>query len=148
MKDLTTWFSLYGESHRHPLNQAIHRVAVPGIYLCSIGLLRELPWAPARLDWALLMAIPVLLFYLYLSFRLFLGMGLLTAAGLWSWQQLGAGGYAWPLALLLFALFWVAQFIGHRHEGRRPAFLTDLQFLLIGPLWVLAGLYRRLHIPY
>jgi uncharacterized membrane protein YGL010W len=47
-----------------------------------------------------------------------------------------------------FGLLWIAQFVGHRIEGNRPAFLADLQFLLIGPAWVLASLYRRLGIPY
>jgi uncharacterized membrane protein YGL010W len=33
-------------------------------------------------------------------------------------------------------------------EGRKPSFLKDLQFLLIGPAWLMHFLFRRLHIPY
>jgi hypothetical protein len=33
-------------------------------------------------------------------------------------------------------------------EGKRPSFFKDLQFLLIGPLWLLAAAYRRLSLPY
>lgn len=47
-------------------------------------------------------------------------------------------------ALTVFVLAWVAQFVGHRIEGRKPSFLTDLTYLLIGPIWVLAKLYRQL----
>jgi uncharacterized membrane protein YGL010W len=33
-------------------------------------------------------------------------------------------------------------------EGKRPSFFKDVQFLLIGPLWLVAALYRRLGISY
>lgn len=148
MKRLDEWFSDYGQSHRHPVNVAIHKVAVPGIYLCGLALLWCLPAGPLPfgLNWAMVAAIPVLWFYLRLSLPLFWGMAVLTglglvACGLWH------GPLLWP-ALAAFVLFWIAQFVGHRIEGKRPSFLADLQFLLIGPAWVLASLYRRLGLPY
>ena len=48
----------------------------------------------------------------------------------------------------VFVLAWIGQFIGHAIEGKRPSFFKDVQFLLIGPIWLLAGLYRRAGIPY
>ena len=48
------------------------------------------------------------------------------------------------LSLAVFLLAWIAQFVGHKLEGRKPSFLTDLSYLLIGPAWVLAKLYRRM----
>ena len=39
-----------------------------------------------------------------------------------------------------------SQFIGHAVEGKRPSFFKDLQFLLIGPIWLLSNLYRRVGI--
>ncbi|KTF36517.1 membrane protein, partial [Xanthomonas vesicatoria] len=47
-------------------------------------------------------------------------------------------------ALSVFVLAWIAQFVGHKIEGRKPSFLTDLTYLLIGPIWVLAKVYRQL----
>jgi uncharacterized membrane protein YGL010W len=38
---------------------------------------------------------------------------------------------------------WIGQFIGHKVEGRRPSFFTDLKFLLVGPMWTLHKLYKR-----
>lgn len=46
--------------------------------------------------------------------------------------------------MTVFVVAWIAQFIGHKFEGRKPSFLTDLVYLLIGPAWVLAKLYRKL----
>ncbi|MFM5584628.1 DUF962 domain-containing protein [Aeromonas veronii] len=148
MKGIEEWFAQYGQSHRNPINVTIHKLAVPGIYLCSLALLWCLPHGPLPelLNWAVVAAIPVLLFYLQLSFSLFAGMAGLTALGLWichQWQ----GPLLWP-AVAAFVILWIAQFVGHKIEGKRPSFLADLQFLLIGPAWVLASLYRRLGIPY
>ena len=58
-------------------------------------------------------------------------------------MRLGLGTLLWA-ALAVLVTGWIAQFIGHRIEGRRPGFLSGPGYLLIGPLWVLAKLYRRL----
>lgn len=94
----------------------------------------------------MLVATPVLLCCLRLLLPLFLGMTLLTALGLWLCQPGPAP--LWPWAPGGFVLCWLAQSVGHRLEGKRPAFFTDLQYLLIGPAWLPASLYRRLHIRY
>jgi len=54
----------------------------------------------------------------------------------------------WSICVLLFVAAWVGQFIGHAIEGKRPSFFKDVQFLMIGPLWLLADVYRRLGIRY
>jgi uncharacterized membrane protein YGL010W len=54
----------------------------------------------------------------------------------------------WTTSAVIFVAAWVGQFIGHAIEGKRPSFFKDIQFLLIGPLWLLAALYRRLGISY
>ncbi len=53
-----------------------------------------------------------------------------------------------PLSLAIFVLAWMGQFIGHKIEGKKPSFFDDLRFLLIGPLFVLGFLYRRLKLAY
>ena len=46
----------------------------------------------------------------------------------------------------LFIFSWIIQFIGHEIEGKKPAFVKDLKFLLIGPAWLLSFIYKRLKI--
>jgi uncharacterized membrane protein YGL010W len=53
-----------------------------------------------------------------------------------------------PVSIALFVVAWIGQFIGHKIEGKKPSFFEDLRFLLIGPLFVLSFLYRRLHLAY
>jgi uncharacterized membrane protein YGL010W len=48
----------------------------------------------------------------------------------------------------IFVLAWIGPFIGHAIEGKRPSFFKDLQFLMIGPMWLLAFVYRRFGIRY
>ena len=52
------------------------------------------------------------------------------------------------LAIGVFVVAWIAQFIGHQIEGRRPSFLTDLTYLLIGPAWVVAKGLRKLGVAW
>ena len=48
--------------------------------------------------------------------------------------------------LSIFVIAWIGQFLGHKIEGKKPAFFKDLQFLLIGPLWLLSFIYNKLNI--
>lgn len=49
------------------------------------------------------------------------------------------------VSLSVFVVSWIGQFIGHHIEGKRPSFLKDLAFLLIGPLWVLKKFFPNLY---
>ena len=50
--------------------------------------------------------------------------------------------------LLTFIIAWVGQFIGHKIEGQKPSFFEDLQFLLIGPAWLISFIYKKIGIKY
>ncbi|MEG3192018.1 Mpo1-like protein [Lysobacter sp. D1-1-M9] len=149
-RPIDRWFASYSGDHRNPTKQAIHVVAVPAIAWSVIALLWCIP-APGTLFkpgfWAALAMFTAWCFYYRASRRLGLGMAaaFVLLAGLTHalYRALGPTDLLW-LALGVFVLAWIAQFLGHKIEGRKPSFLTDLTYLLIGPAWVLANLYRRL----
>lgn len=58
------------------------------------------------------------------------------------------GGKSWMIYLALFIITWILQFVGHKIEGKKPSFLKDLQFLLIGPIWLLSFILKKLGIRY
>ncbi|MFN3875513.1 MAG: DUF962 domain-containing protein [Flavobacteriales bacterium] len=154
-RSLQQWFDLYGESHRNPANKLIHWVCVPTIFFCVIGLLAEVPPHElpylGRIPWAkLVVAVALLGFYLPKSLPMTVGMALWSYACLWLARYLqDAAPYPlWSICLVLFTLAWIGQFIGHRIEGKKPSFLTDLQFLLIGPAWLMGFIYRLVGIAY
>lgn len=155
MRTVTQWLDEYGDSHRNPVNKRLHSACVPAIVIAAIGLLWSLP-VPAALaalspwlNWATLAAALSLVYYYLLSPPLSLGSAIVFAvmfAIVIALERL-----AWPLwqtCGAIFVIAWIGQFIGHAYEGKRPSFFKDLQFLLIGPLWLLAFVYRGLGLPY
>lgn len=132
----------YGESHRHPTNELIHLVCVPLIVFSLLGLL----WAIHPLA-AVAASLAALGYYFTLSTPFALGMLAMAAVMLAVLAAVPARSVL-PLSLAVFVLAWIGQFIGHRIEGKKPSFLDDLRFLLIGPLFVLGFLYRRLRLAY
>ena len=142
MQTIDEWLDEYGESHLNPVNKAIHRLAVPVIALDVLGLVHALPVPGVAIAVTML----ALVYYVRLSPPLALGMGVLATIGLLLLDAAkSALGVAFvPVLIAVFIAAWAAQFYGHSVEGRKPSFVKDLQFLLIGPLWLLADAYRRL----
>ena len=144
------WFAHYSGDHRDATNQRIHVFAVPLILWSVVALLWCIPvvgtWFRQGL-WAALAMFFAWSFYFRASRNLGYGMLAVFVAMAWltRWLHLALGTtQLLVLAIAVFVLAWIAQFIGHRIEGRKPSFLTDLTYLLIGPAWVLAKLYRKL----
>jgi len=148
-RPIDRWFAHYSGDHRNHINQAIHVVAVPLILWSVIALLWCIPvpgtWFRPGL-WAALAMFLAWMFYYRASRRLGYGMLALFVAMAWltRWlhDTLGPSQLLYA-AIAVFVGAWIAQFVGHQLEGRRPSFLTDLTYLLIGPAWVVAKLYRR-----
>lgn len=134
--------SKYAESHQNPVNEWIHFICVPVIVWTVLGLI----WALHPLV-ALVAAMLAIGYYFSLSAPFGVGMALMAAAMLGILYLLPAS-MVLPVALSVFVIAWIGQFIGHKIEGKKPSFFDDLRFLLIGPLFVLGFLYRRLNISY
>lgn len=155
MKTVHQWFAEYGVSHQNPTNKLIHWFAVPVIYFTVFGLLWQIPmpfslFAEQQITWPLLLAMPALAFYFSLSFAIGVGMTLFTAlvVMLIRWYEQNFSLDIWLVSLLMFVVMWVFQFIGHKIEGKKPSFFQDLQFLLIGPAWLMGFILKKLKINY
>jgi uncharacterized membrane protein YGL010W len=152
MRSATTWFEMYGESHQNKTNKAIHWVCIPAILLASIGLIQSIPHPFAELSpllsWAAIAWALCLVFYVRLSWTLGVGMALVGVACFAINMGIVAAGLSLPLVSLgIFFVAWVVQFVGHRIEGKKPSFFQDLQFLLVGPAWLLQFVYQQVGIP-
>lgn len=62
--------------------------------------------------------------------------------------NINVGKQSWMVYLSVFIITWIFQFIGHKIEGKKPTFLKDLQFLLIGPIWLLGFVLKKTGIRY
>ncbi|TGE15402.1 Mpo1 family 2-hydroxy fatty acid dioxygenase [Hymenobacter elongatus] len=152
MTTLPALLDEYGESHQNPTNKLVHWICVPLIMFSLLGLLWSVPMPEAIrqlspwLNVATIVMALAVVYYLRLSVPLALGMVLISvlmALGLYHLDT-RAPLPLWQLSLLIFVLAWAGQFWGHKVEGKKPSFLKDLQFLLIGPLWLLHFVYRSL----
>jgi uncharacterized membrane protein YGL010W len=147
MRRVDVLLAEYGESHQNPVNKRVHWICVPVIFTCVVGFLWSLP-PIGSVNWLWVVAPLTLLYYLALSPRLAAGFVVVLAlalAALWLVARL-VPLPLWQTVVLLFVLAWIGQFWGHKVEGKRPSFFKDLQFLLIGPAWLLSFVYRRLGI--
>ena len=141
MRKVESLFERYGESHRDPVNKAIHWACVPLITWSVLAALWA--WSPVAAYVAIALA---LAFYVWLSPALAIGMLGVIAAMVYPIPLLG--DHVLFVAGSVFVLAWIGQFIGHVVEGRKPSFLEDVKFLLIGPVWLLRFVYRRVGLAY
>lgn len=153
MKTLNQWFEEYAVSHQNPKNKAIHYICVPAIFFSIVGLLMSIPSAflnnllklnqPIIENWAVVVLIFVLVFYIRLSISMAMKITIFSALCLILNFYIGQFVPLWAFSIGVFVLAWIGQFYGHNIEGKKPSFLKDIQFLLIGPAWVLENLFSK-----
>ena len=141
-RNIDVLLARYAESHRNHTNEIIHFVCIPLIVLSLLGIL----WAIHPVV-AIAITLASLYYYSKLSRQFAIGMGVMSAAML-GLLSLMPDMTVLPLSIAIFVVAWIGQFVGHKIEGKKPSFLEDLRFLLIGPLFVLSFLYRRMNLAY
>lgn len=154
MKTMQQWFNEYAVSHQNKTNQLIHYICVPTIFFSIVGMLMAIPSTfissitkinnPILENWATVVLIFVLLFYLKLSVKMFFKMLIFSLLCLLGNYYLSNYLPLFYTSLTLFIVAWIGQFYGHKVEGKKPSFFKDLQFLLIGPAWVFEKLSRKI----
>ena len=134
-------------SHQNKNNKIIHYFCVPAIFFSIVGLLMSIPSGlitgltgienPLYAYWGVVFLIPLMIFYIRLSLKmtfLILGFAILCILGNF---QLALQMSLWKVSGVIFVNAWIVQFYGHKIEGKKPSFLDDIKFLLVGPAWIL-----------
>ncbi|MCW3162597.1 Mpo1 family 2-hydroxy fatty acid dioxygenase [Chryseobacterium oryctis] len=157
MRKIDLLLAEYGESHRNSTNKFIHWICVPLIFWTILGFISYIPTPNMYLKYfgflsiaSFISIILVTVFYLRLSWRIAFIMifVMLLMEHFVSLVNVTFGTKSWILYLSVFIITWIFQFIGHKIEGKKPSFLKDLQFLLIGPIWLLSFILKKLGIRY
>jgi uncharacterized membrane protein YGL010W len=154
MRTVNQWLEEYGESHKNETNKSIHWICVPAIFFSIVGLLYsvKLPWiiATHTVNVAMIAILLITLYYLRLSIMLGIGMFIFGVICLFIAHLIEKYVPAplWIVCVIIFVLAWIGQFYGHHVEGKKPSFLKDIQFLLIGPMWLLSFIYRAIGMRY
>ncbi|HWA34898.1 MAG TPA: Mpo1-like protein [Cyclobacteriaceae bacterium] len=158
MRKIDQLLSEYGESHQNETNKAIHWICVPLIFFSVVGLLASIPPGPVQrilgegnpyANWATIMLVVAIAYYVTLSIPLTVGMMLFAVMCLFVARTIAETGIPlWAASLTIFVVAWIGQFYGHKVEGKKPSFFKDLQFLMIGPAWLMHFIYKKVGIPY
>jgi len=154
-------FDKYAESHQNPSNELIHWICVPLIVFSLLGLVWAIPFPHLEflgryngyLNWASFLIAFSVYYYLklspvlsYLMLLLIFAMSMIIVQ-LEKWEAAG-GPALWLVCLVIFVIAWIGQFIGHKIEGKKPSFLDDVKFLLIGPIWLLHFICKKVGLRY
>mgnify|MGYP003586149931 FL=1 len=143
---LARYADQYGGAH----GRRIHGIAGFAILWSLVALLWCIP-VPGTLAQTGIWAALAMFFAWSYCYRLSrpLGLGMLAVFFVFGClcrlleMRLGLTALLWTAVAVLVAGS-IALFAGFRIEGRRPGWLTAPPGLLVGPLWVLASLYRRM----
>ncbi len=146
MRTLNEWLDLYAESHQNKVNKVVHKICVPVITFTVFGILWKIPKTEIfhsipYLNWASLFGIVTLVFYLRLSISLFFAMLAQLILMLVLCNFVDQNTNLLMISIILFVIAWIGQFWGHKVEGKKPSFFQDVQFLLIGPIWVTKAIF-------
>lgn len=154
MKTVNQWLDEYGESHKNETNKSIHWICVPAIFFSIVGLLYsiKLPWIlySPTINVAIIAILLITLYYLRLSLSLGFGMFLfgIVCLFLCHFIEKYVPVSLWLICVVIFVAAWIGQFYGHSVEGKKPSFLKDIQFLLVGPMWLMSFIYKKMGIPF
>lgn len=154
MRTIDDWLNEYGESHKNETNKLIHWICVPAIVFSILGLLYavKLPFfiAVFQLNVGIIVSTIVLIYYFSLSPILSVGMFFYLAVCMLLANLIEKSGILplWIFSIAIFVLAWIGQFYGHKIEGKKPSFLKDIQFLMIGPAWLMSFIYKKLGVAF
>ena len=159
MRKIDELLEEYGESHKNETNKLIHWICVPAIFFSVVGLVFSipsgilsdlLPFIGNFANWATVSLFVILIYYISLSAPLSLGMLLYAAfcLALANFLNIAFPGKLWLISIGIFIVAWIFQFYGHKIEGKKPSFLKDVQFLLIGPAWLMHFIYKKIGLGY
>ena len=164
MKKIDLLLEEYGSSHKNKINKLIHWICVPAIFFSIVALIWSIPLGPLEnlkindyqyINWATIALVFVVVYYIKLSPLLTIGMIIFSTICLYVTNYLenlifnGKIEFQlWLIAFIIFVISWIIQFIGHEIEGKKPSFLKDVQFLLIGPAWLMHFIYKKINISY
>ena len=157
MRKIEELFSEYGESHQNGTNKTIHWICVPLIFWTILGFISYIPTPHLYVQNFGYMSIASIIALVIVSifyFRLSVVVGIimiflmLIMEYFISLCNLQFGTKSWIVYLVVFIITWILQFVGHKIEGKKPGFLKDLQFLLVGPIWLLGFILRKIGVKY
>ena len=155
MNETDGWLRRYEETHSDLTNPVVYWAAVPMVVLGTVGLLWSLPIPDAfyeispLMNWGTAFLMAAAVYYFIISVSLAIGMlpFVIGVAGINMWLD-GSDFSLLRVSIVLLLAGIIGLWLGHRNQGGIRPVLDDLQFMMIGPAWLLSVLYKRIGIPF
>ena len=150
MKSAVEQLSTYKSVHLNKTNVWTHFIGVPAIIWSLVVFLSlaKLPVSVGDSSYSLTLAmvfvVGVLIYYFMLHLKLAIGQLVFVLPTFYSAHLVAQLPDAIWIAAGVFVVAWIIQFIGHHYEKAKPAFVDDLNQLLIGPFFLMAELFFML----
>jgi len=151
MKSIVEQLARYKSVHLNQKNINTHFVGVPLIVLAATLMLSTLTFEinmddGFTLKFSLAMAIFAVVAIYYVALHRLLAIGMLAylLVNLFVASLFSGMDNIFYIAITIFVIGWVIQFLGHHYEKAKPAFVDDLSQLIIGPLFLMAEVYFML----
>jgi hypothetical protein len=149
------WADRFGELRERGALAPSAWLGIPLVVMSLIGILWSVP-VPAILrasspviNYGTLFVMATFVYYCILSLRLALGgLFFLIAVSTPSAWLAQAGQPLWPIASGVFVLAFCWQLIETWHATGRMLIGRNLQYLMLGPIWLLRAAYRGVGIAY
>ena len=147
MKTAVEQLSTYKSVHLNKKNLKTHFIGIP-LIVWSVIVLMSLIRMPLgegeesfAITFGMMFVISVSIYYFKLHARLAMGITICIIPVLYIAELVAQTPHAVIIAVTVFVIGWIIQFIGHRYEKAKPAFVDDINQLLIGPFFLIAELY-------
>jgi len=150
MKTAVEQLSTYKSVHLNRKNIMTHFIGVPAIIWALMVWLNlvELPYTFGDSGISATIAMPIfigiLVYYFMLHIKLAIGQVFFFVPTFYFAHYVSQMDNAGLIALAVFVIAWIFQFVGHHYEKAKPAFVDDLNQLLIGPLFMMAEVFFML----
>ncbi len=147
MRTLEQHITQYAAYHRDQRNINTHFIGVPMIVFSAILVFSQISFGSVHAGW--LVAVIAMIYYLLLDRPLGFAMAIylfITTAIASLVTVKTSVSIALTLAAVIFVAGWALQFLGHKYEGVKPAFMDDLIGLAIGPLFVMTEVFFLLRL--
>ncbi len=146
MKSVEEQLSTYKSVHLSRTNIKTHFIGIP-LIIWAIMVWMSLVTIPLSSDsgYSISLAVGVCtlvsVYYFLLNTSLAIGQIVFFVPTLYTANIVAQNDGAGWIAAAVFFVGWVFQFIGHHYEKAKPAFVDDLNQLLIGPLFIMAEIF-------
>jgi uncharacterized membrane protein YGL010W len=138
VSNIVELMSAYYRYHTRPITRLTHFIGVPAIVYAIQILFCRIPVLDFSLAWV--GAGALLIYYLFLDVTLATATAIFLLPLTYLAELTAHEPYSLGIFFVAFIGGWIAQLVGHYHEGKRPALTDNILQIFVAPIFLVAEL--------